>query len=285
MGRFSRLLVAFDGSQSSANALRQAMALAEKEHSWVKVVAVVPSFEGELELVGVRDVEGVIAGQVGELVKSAKEIAGPDSPNVITNIEHGEAYEKIVEVAENDHCDLIVMGRRGLRRLERMLMGSVTARVIVHATQDVLVVPRDAAIDLDHIVLATDGSAQSEAALERAVYFADAYGKSLTAVSVVDMLPEYYADATELVDKRGKEAAAALDRIKQAAAAAGVQMETRLLHGDPAGEITAYARDNGAGMIFVGSRGRSGLKKLLLGSVAEKIIGLADCPVFVAKAG
>lgn len=284
MGRFVKLLVAFDGSESSANALRQAMALAEIEHSWIKVVAVVPAFEGDLELVGVRDIEGVITGQVTELVRSAKQIAGPDVPNLITNIEHGEAYEKIIEVAENDNCDLIVMGRRGLRRMDRMLMGSVTARVVAHSRVDVLIVPHDITVDLDHIVLATDGSAHSEAALQRAIYFADAYGKSLTAVSVVDMLPEYYADATELVDKRGKEATAVLERIKQTAAAAGVRMETQLLHGDPAGEITAYARKHGTGMIFVGSRGRSGLKKMLLGSVAEKIIGMADCPVFVAKA-
>jgi nucleotide-binding universal stress UspA family protein len=259
------------------------MALAKMEHSWIKVVAVVPAFEGDLELVGVRDLEGVIGGQIGELVKAAKEIAGPNAPHVITNVEYGQAYEKIAEVADSEQCDLIVMGRRGLRRLERMLMGSVTARVIVHATQDVLVVPRDAAINLEHMVLATDGSAYSEAALEQAVYFASTYRKSLAAVSVVDMLPEYYADATELIDKKDKETAALLDQIKQVAEKSGVKMETRLLHGDPASEIAAYAHKNNAGMIFAGSRGRSGLKKLLLGSVAEKIIGLANCPVFVAK--
>ncbi|MHB0867412.1 MAG: universal stress protein [Thermoleophilia bacterium] len=285
MGRFVKILVAFDGSESSVNALRQAMALAEKEHSWIKVVAVVPTFEGDLELVGVRDVEGVITGQVSDLVNSAKQIAGPDVPNLITNIEHGEAYEKILEVAEKDNCDLIVMGRRGLRRLERMLMGSVTARVVAHARADVLVVPHDNVVDLDHIILATDGSAHSEAALQRALYFADTYGKSLTALAVVDMLPEYYADATDLMDKRDREGLAVLARVKQTAADAGVEISTELLHGDPAEEITAYARKDGTGMIFVGSRGRSGLKKMLLGSVAEKIIGLADGPVFVAKTG
>lgn len=283
MGRYRKILVAFDASPSSENALRQAMALADKEMSWIKVLAVVPSYEGELELVGIRNVESALRGPVEGLVRSARQIAGPDSPNLITNVEQGEAFEKIVDVAESENCDLIVMGRRGLRHLERMLIGSVTERVIGHTGRDVLVVPRDAAIELDNFVVATDGSEYGDAAVERALYFADQYGASLTAVTVVDMFPEHYAEAIKVIESLEMKGVGVLEAVKKEAAAADVELKTEMLHGDPAEEITRFSKDAGAGLIFVGSHGRSGLKRLLMGSVAEKVVGLSSSPVFVAK--
>lgn len=278
-----KILVAFDGSPSSANALRQAMALADFERSRMEILAVVPTYEGDLELVGVKDPKGVMQGQIEMLVDAAKEIAGAASPEIVVHVEQGKPYEKIVEVADRERCDLIVMGRRGLRRLERMLMGSVTARVIVHSTRDVLVVPRDAFIRPEKVVLATDGSAHSDAALEMATSFARAHGGAITAIAVAEMYPEFYADAPRVVEMREEQAAAILDRVAKNARSSGLRLKTQVLRGDPAGEIAAYAKANGAGMIFVGSRGRAGLTKLLLGSVAEKIIGLSHCPVYVAK--
>lgn len=283
MGRYNKLLAAYDASASSQNALRQAMALADRENSWIKVLAVVPSYEGDLELVGVRNIEAARRGPVETLVRSAREIVGPDSANVITNVEQGEAYEKIIDVAEQEQCDLIVMGRRGLRHLERMLIGSVTARVIGHTGKDILVVPRDEEIGLSRMMVAIDGSAYSQAALERALYFAEEYDAELFAVSVVDILPEHYADAPDVVEGLEKKSAAILDQAKQKAAEANVDLEVKLLRGDPAEEITRFSRESGVGLAFVGSHGRAGIKKLLLGSVAEKVIGLSPCPVLVAK--
>jgi nucleotide-binding universal stress UspA family protein len=283
MGRYIKILAAYDGSASGDNALRQAMALADKEHSWVKVLAVVPSYEGDLELVGVRDMASVMRGPVENLVRSARKIAGPDSANLITNVEQGEVFEKIIDVAESENCDLIVMGRRGLRRLERMLIGSVTERVIGHTGKDVLVVPRDAALNVSNLLAATDGSPHGEAAIDRALYFAQQYGVKMTAVCVVDMLPEYYADAPDVVAQMDEKASGVLEAVRQKATGAGVEVDIKVLRGDPADEISNLAKQANAGMVFVGSHGRSGIKKLLLGSVAEKVIGLAPCPVLVAK--
>ena len=62
MGRYRRILVAFDGSDSSKNALMQAIRLAETEKSWIKLVAVVPSYEGDLDLTGVRNIDDALKG-------------------------------------------------------------------------------------------------------------------------------------------------------------------------------------------------------------------------------
>jgi nucleotide-binding universal stress UspA family protein len=281
--RHMKILVAFDGSESSKNALKQAITLGQRENSWIKVLAVVPDYEGDLELIGVSNVKETLKGPTDKLVTEAQAIADSLSADILTDVEQGEAYEKIIDVAGAENCDLIVMGRRGLRRMERMLMGSVTARVISHSDKNVLVVPRDAVIGWDHICLATDGSDYSEIALERAIDYARELDSKLTIASVVDMYPEYYADATNVVDKMDEKAQEVLAEAAGKAQAADVAVDTRLLRGDPAQEVTDLAKKENCGIIFAGSRGRSGLKKLLMGSVAEKIIGLSNCPVFVAK--
>ena len=281
MGGFSKILVAFDDSGSSRNALAQA--IAAMPDSWIKVLAVVPVYDGDLELVGVRDVGGLLRGPRGHLLRSAQEIAGADSGRVRIGVEQGDAFEKIVAGAEEEGCSLIVMGRRGLHNLERMLMGSVTAKVIVHSGMDVLVVPGGVDISWDRVLVATDGSVSSQAAVARAIGFAQKHGGLIDLVSVVDMYPEFYADAPQVVEKLERRAVAVLEESRAQVTAAGVKAETELLRGDPADEIRQYARKSGGGIVFVGSRGQSGLKKVFLGNVAQKIIGLSPSAVLVAK--
>ncbi|RJQ41870.1 MAG: universal stress protein [Gaiellales bacterium] len=295
MGGYSKILVAFDGSESSRNALRQAV---EQFHrSWIKVLAVVPAYEGDLELVGVRDLKGVLSVPTDGLLEVARELAGADADRIITNVEQGEVYEKIVDVARDEDCHLIVMGRRGLHRLENMLLGSVTARVITHWDGDVLVVPRDSKVQWSNIVVAVDGSSHSDAALDKAIELSRGRDDPvyLTIVSVTDLYPEFYADSAivgslfgskkeAVVDTMEKKTAIVLERARSRAAAAGVEAGIELLRGDPAEEVAAYADQVRAGIIFAGSRGRSGLKKMLMGSVTEKIIGLSRCPVFITRA-
>ena len=293
MGQYSKILVAFDGSDSSRNALKQA--LEQFEQSWVKVLAVVPAYEGDLELVGVSNLKGVLNAPTDDLLEAAREIAGEDMDRVITNVEQGEVYEKIVDVARDEECHLIVMGRRGLHRLENILVGSVTTRVITHWTGDVLVVPRDVDVSWEKVVVATDGSSHGSAAVDKAAKFCAEHGGQLTIVSVTDLYPEFYADSAivgsffgskkeAVVDKMEKKSVAALEEARTRAAKAGVDAGTILLRGDPAEEVINHAREQGAGIVFAGSRGSAGLKKMLMGSVAEKIIGLSPCPVFITRA-
>lgn len=281
MGSFEKILVAFDGSDSGKSALRQA--LAGFQEGWIRVLAVVPAYEGDLELVGVRDREEVRRGPREELLQEARELVEDDTARVQLDVEQGDAFQWIIDTAENESCNLIVMGRRGLSRLERMLMGSVTRKVIVHSKQDVLVIPREAKIQWDKIVLATDGSDFSRAALEKAIHFAGTHNGMINAVSVVDMYPEFYADAPNVVKKMEQKALAVLDNVKEKSEAAGVKVKTSVVHGDPAEEITNFAQKESAGIVFMGSRGRTGLKKIFVGSVAQKVIGLSCCPIFVAK--
>ena len=283
MGKYRRLLISFDGSESSRNALKQAIKLAGAEKEWIEALSVMPAYEGDIEFIGVSDIKGVLEGPKEKLLAEAKDIAGAEGAEIMTDIEYGKVYERIVDVADKKDCDLIVMGRRGLDRVERMLMGSVTSRVIGHTHKDVLVVPRDATIGWKNILLATDGSKYSMAAAEHAVNFASSYGGDLTAVSVVDVTDEFYAQAPHLVERMGEKAKEFLEDIKRKAEASGVKIETAVREGNTYEKIVDLADEKSADIIFMGSHGMTGLKKLLMGSITEKVIGHASCSVMVAR--
>ena len=163
MGKYRKILVSLDGSESGRNALVQSFALARDEKCWLTAATVVPGFEGDLELVGLGDVRAALHKPGEAILAQARTLAETERVPLKTVLEEGEAWERITNLAEDEHCDLIVMGRRGLRRLERMMMGSVTARVIGHANRDVLVVPQGTALSFKRILVATDGSPTSVA--------------------------------------------------------------------------------------------------------------------------
>lgn len=283
MPKYKKILVAFDGSESSQNALRQAIRLARTEKCWVKVVSVVPSYEGDIYLTGVKDIEAAIKGPAEKLLAEAREIASAEGVSVITNVQQGEAYERIVDVAESENCDLIVMGRKGHSSIEKAFIGCVTERVIGHTHSDVLVVPKDAAIGLGGILVATDGSKYSESASDRAIGLAKSYGATLGGVSVVDVTEEFLTEAPAIVEKLIKDAKSALEAVSKKSDAAGVKVKTFVREGEAFRVITELAAELGANLIVMGSHGRKGLSRLLMGSVTEKVIGHSTCPVLVVR--
>lgn len=136
-----------------------------------------------------------------------------------------------------------------------------------------------------------DGSPQSEAALEHALTrFGDA---EVTALSVVDPVATGYQVApgadtatpgmAEWYDRAENHADRVLDDAQAAAEDHGVDVRTATEVGDPARTIVAYADEHDVDHIVVGSHGRTGIARVLLGSVAESVVRRADCPVTVVR--
>jgi nucleotide-binding universal stress UspA family protein len=283
MGKYRKILVALDGSESAHQALAQSFALARDEKCWLLAATVVPGVDGDLELVGLGDVRAALRKPGEAILERARALAEAERVPLKTVLEEGEAWERIVHLADDERCDLIVMGRRGLRRLERVMMGSVTARVIGHADRDVLVVPQGTQLSFKRVLVATDGSPASSAGADHAVNIAASYGGELVALAVVDLPDEAYADAPGIAEQLLEKAKEYVAAVTARAAAAGVPCTTATLEGPVHEVVTRLARERQAGLIVTGSHGRTGLRRLLLGSVAEKVIGYAPCPVLVVK--
>ncbi|MBI4679960.1 MAG: universal stress protein, partial [Nitrospirae bacterium] len=148
---------------------------------------------------------------------------------------------------------------------------------------DVLVVPENTKIGWKNILLATDGSKYSNVATDRAIDFARSYGGELKVVSVVDVPSEFYAEAPKAVENMTRDAKAFTVGAKKSAEVYGINSSTYIGEGEAYKVITDLAINEKADIIVMGSHGRTGLKRLLMGSVAEKVIGYAPCPVLVVK--
>ena len=281
MASYRKILVAYDGSASARNALAVASHLAKEDKSWIKVLTVLPNYEGDLELVGVSNIKETIEGPGKKLLQEAQEMADQEDVHILTNMAQGEPYDKIIHVADDENCDLIVMGRRGQHHLERELVGSVTARVIGHTRKDVLVVPEGTRFTRKNILLATDGSPSCEAAVDRAIALAREQSAELTAISVVYSNDEYLALAPHIVHELIGKAKEKLAIIEQKGKDAGVKIDTIVKEGEAYEAITDLAKNNAIDLIVMGSHGRKGLQRMLMGSVTERTIGYAPCPVLV----
>jgi nucleotide-binding universal stress UspA family protein len=280
MTMYERILVAVDGSSSSLHALRQAFRITRGP---ITALAVAPPYEGDLRLVGVKNLESLLTAPCDKALAEANRLAQQEQVPIKTLCEFGDPYVTISEVAESERCQLIVLGKSGPDLLQWALMGSVTGRVIGHTGLDVLVVPEGTIVGWKRILLATDGSEYSKRATARAMELCEVYGADLTVVSVLDFPPEFYVEAPELGERLSEEARHCVSEVRAQAEGRRLSPECLVRTGEPYKVIVTMAREKQADVIILGSHGRSGLKRLLMGSVTERVIGHAPCPVLVVK--
>ncbi len=135
----------------------------------------------------------------------------------------------------------------------------------------------------EKILIATDGSEHSERAARAGVELAKLAGGSVTALYIVDTskmshLPDdmLLFSIRDILNREGKEAVSYVEKL---AKEAGVAFEKTVKEGNPGEEIIDFAKDAGMSVIVMGSVGRTGLDKFLLGSVAEKVVRNSKVPV------
>lgn len=275
--------MAYDGSASGTNTLLQSFKLATEEKSWITVATVVPSYDGDIDLIAVGDIHEAMRRPGEEILSRANALAKKEGALIKTILEEGETYDRLVDLAEAENCGVVIMGRRGTSTADKSHIGSVTARVIGLSQRDVLVVPEGTIIGWKKILVATDGSRYSGLATDKAIDFAKSYGGSLTAVSVVDVPSEFYAEAPGAVDKLIANAKGFVAAVSKKAEANDIAASTFVGEGEAFEIITRLVQKEKIDVIIMGSHGRTGLKRLLMGSVTEKVIGHAPCPVLVVK--
>jgi nucleotide-binding universal stress UspA family protein len=276
MAKNIKMLVAFDGSQTSKNALIQALQFAPYKQKEITVITVTPP----LDFIAVRDIKEILRGQGEKILSEAERIAQEEGVSIKTRLEVGDVFKKIIDTATTEESNLVIMGRRGITRLERALMGSVTTKIIGHSSRNVLIVPRDSTITWKNIVIATDGSKYSETAAQEALALVKRCNKkcALHAIAIT---------RKSASDERITSSHDALGEIQSHAEQENIQVDTLLIKGKPHESIheaiIEYATEKNADIIVMGNRGRTSIQRLLIGSVAERVIGHTSCPVLVVK--
>jgi nucleotide-binding universal stress UspA family protein len=224
-----------------------------------------PEYEAVAPQLAMR-AEAIAAARLSGLMQLATNEGVVCEPEV----RRGESlFQEVVDEGRRLRSDLIIIRRRGKPGLlANLLVGEMVSQVLAHAPCSVLVTPRFATMWQRHVLVALDPAAPDAAALQQGMAVAKQCGLPLTLVAVV-----------EGADKNG---AQVLDRALTTVRAQVPSAQTELVRGKPHLELIAAAKRLGADLIVVGRRGEGGFARAWIGGAAQKVIGLAECPVLVA---
>jgi nucleotide-binding universal stress UspA family protein len=212
-------------------------------------------------------------------------------PVVYTQTDSDSPATAIINHATDHDNDLVVMGTHGRKGMDRLLSGSVAEEVVRGAPCPVFTVlaPSGERADtpIDRVLVPVDLSEQSPLVLDHATALASAYGAPIDLLHVVEeaAFPTAYGmdpltPSLPDVQERAREAleslAAEIENFDEA-------LNTHVLTGYAARDIVDFADEYAADLIVMATHGRTGLQRFLIGSVAEKVVRSASCPVFTVK--
>lgn len=283
---FDDILVPTDGSDCAYTAVGYAGELAKRYDSTVHVLSVVDS----------RHLEN---GPQYEQVKADRRAIVEDCANELTErgittrstVETGIPYEKVLESVSEYDVDLVVMGTHGRTGVERYLLGSVTEKVVRRSDAPVLTIPGtgSGAVTPSYadVLVPTDGSTGAAFAARTAVDVARTSDATLHALSVVDTTSVGVdVRVGDILDSLEAAAWSAVEAVERQANEAGVSsVETAVERGTPYRTILSYVDDHDVDLIVMGTHGRSGVERYLLGSVTEKIVRTSPVPVLTLRRG
>jgi nucleotide-binding universal stress UspA family protein len=293
-----RLMLAYDGSACADAARDLLTTLPLPSGSAITVVTALergPQLFGAPEFAVVpRDAdeaEELLLADLQEMLHQAAEPLRTDDRRIDSVVVRGRPASAIVDEARAAMPDLVVCGSRGHGPLASVLMGSVSAEVVDHAPCPVLVARRRSAHGM---VVGVDGSAAGAhalAALARWPLFADLPTHLVSVAQPISswadtMGSSFYptwVDRHEERDDRRSHMRDILDRAHDDLADAGISTSVEVREGDPADQLIKAANEVGADLIVVGSRGLSTLPRLVLGSVARKVLLHAPQSVLVIR--
>lgn len=281
----TKILLATDGSEEAELAARTAADLAAKTGSELHVVHVLvlppetlhDPFGTDARQEFEKRGRGRLDELVGRLEASGEEVAG-------AHFRVGSPAAEIVAQAEELGAGMVVLGSRGLGAMRRALMGGVSDSVVRHAPCPVLVVRSEPLAFPTKILLATDGSGEATLAASTAAELAKGTGSELHVVHVGSFVPTFLAATEEEPGRAAREARRTLDdEVGKLQASDGTVAQAHLRLGGAPEEVVVLAEDMEAGLIVMGSRGRGGIRRALMGSVSERVVRHAHCPVMIVR--
>jgi nucleotide-binding universal stress UspA family protein len=297
-----RIVLATDGSASSEQARALVAAVPWPAGSTIRIVSVVPyganiAMDWSPDQAHIQEIDRyrdpLVRSRVVALADAERDLslAHPDAL-IERFLLRGRAASLIVREAHDLAADLVVVGHRGHGTIETMLLGSVSAEVVDHAPCAVLVA-RSA--ELGPVVFADDGSPSARVAATVLERMPLPQGTPITVLTVIDsgfayetaVAPALYNEPMlqykESADQSAREAhavtATAAARFQQVGYRANEVVDA----GDPAMRIVEYVQEHRTGLLVLGTRGNTGLRRLLLGSVARNVLLHAPCSVLVVR--
>jgi nucleotide-binding universal stress UspA family protein len=298
-----RVLLATDGSDSAAAALKFLAGFPFPAGSEAIVLSVIDnrSFPlddefGDAFGIDLQETREVQQGETERLLAATGQRLREAGWAGATQIRNGDPAEEIIQAAEEQDVDLVVLGSHGTTGIGRFLLGSVSDRVLSHAPCSVLIVrapaaPQPAAAagrDRWRILLAHDSSEASARALSLCASLPLDDTAEVTAVRVMPLVTGYRQDIQQQLNtiwqQKKQAAGASLEEAVQALRWSTPHVAAELREAeDVSAEILDMAEQSGTDLIMLGCKGRSAIQRFLLGSKTNRIARHAQCSVWAVR--
>jgi nucleotide-binding universal stress UspA family protein len=294
-----RILLAIDGSERSGLASDLVASIRWPEGSTVRAVTALASSGLQVGPPWAPPIVGTESDALGSalrheaqlLLEQTARMLARTGAKVEDELLDGRAASSILDVAGTWDADVVVMGSRGHGGILSMLLGSVAAEVVDHAPCPVLIARRP---QLTRVVLAHDGSPYASVA-EKLLTTWPIFAKVAVEVASVSQAATVWRSgltpgvAAEAIEQLGASEASLREHTQiaeeatQRLRAAGLRASHVVVEGQPAAGIIGVAEDSQADLIVLGTHGRTGLTRALLGSVARNVMLHASCSVLIVR--
>ena len=284
---YNTIIVGYDESESSKAALKESSLWVKKHGGRLFLVHAVFFDEEEFtNLPAQREKRLELGGKMCKIAK--RTVLEEDAIDVESLLCEGEPPEVIADVARGKQADLIALGTYGRKGLRRLLMGSVTAEVILKAPCDVLVVKRQCSEctgQYSSLLVSFDGSEYGRKALKRACELAKADNAAVSVLYVIpryeEMIEFFRTDSIQKSLKR--EAEKIIAQAQQIALESGVSIKAHIEEGHAADKVITAAERLENDLIIMGTHGWKGFSNAVMGSTTRRVITHAHCPILVVK--
>ena len=297
MVKIDKILWTTDGSKEAQEALNYAKVLAKAFNSEIVGLHVIKSIDKRFwGLIGERlDIEGLaedasIKANWFNVFEGVQEELKREGLEFSFKVLSGAPHEKIIEVANEEKADFIIMGKRGLGLKGRMLIGSNTIKVLQRSQLPVLAVKsrREKTLPrIKKILVPFDVSEKFDSALRYAISLGKAFNGIISVIYVLELMSYPYEFPVKILNEiRGLHDDELKNKISEIYSQEGnkVKIKHKVIESiNPYLGIIRYAEDERPDLIVMNTHGRKGIKKLMLGSVAEKVIQEATCSILAIK--
>jgi nucleotide-binding universal stress UspA family protein len=280
MKSLQRILYATDFGQAGQDAMDMAVYLGKTYNSEIVLVHVIPQIEhSQVSLDSVRETI------TEHMEKTKKEFHRRGIQNVHLVVTTGSAFDQIITLAEDQNVDVILMGSGDKTGEERFPLGITAEKTIRKAKKPVWVVKRGTRPAVKNILCPVDLSEPSSRALANAIQLSQTFGSQLTVLSVLEPLKQFYEHLGHwFTDESWVPDESRFDRFLERFDFQNANWTRAVRKGQAHAEILELSREIGADLLVMGSVGRTALNRILIGSVAEKVIRELPCSVVTFKA-
>lgn len=284
---YNTILVGFDGSEYSKAAVIESSHWIRRHGGRLILVHAVDFDEEETAVTQEQKEKRLDIGK--NICLQSRETAivefGIEAESIVCE---GDPSEIIIDIAQEKDSDLIALGTHGRRGLKKLLMGSVTSKVIVNSPCDVLVVKKSCSEctgKYESILAPFDGSEFSKRALNKACLLSK---NDDAVVTVLYVMPRYEEMIgffrTKAIERSMiEEANKMLGSAQDLASKHGIILKTEIAEGHADDMIVQTAIRLENDLIVIGSYGWKGISKLIMGSTTERVIMNAACPVLAVR--